>query len=270
MTTRSRDLDGKVAVVTGSASGIGECVAHTLAGRGAAVLVADLDGEGAEAVSAAIAAEGGIADHLRVDVSDESQVSAMMARAVERFGGIDVVHNNAAATGADVIGRDGDIATMTVGVWDRTMAVNLRGAMLGCKHGLPRLLERGGGVIVNTSSDSALAGDLSRSAYGASKAAINALTSYVATQYGRRGIRCNAVSPGLVLTPAADRNLTGQAREIFRQNHLSDRFGYPQDIANVVAFLASDEGSFINGQVLCADGGMLTHTPVYAQFIGST
>jgi NAD(P)-dependent dehydrogenase (short-subunit alcohol dehydrogenase family) len=268
VTDRGRDFEGKVAVVTGAASGIGECSAHTLAGRGASVVVADRNVAGAETVAKAIIEAGGMAEPFEVDISLEEQVRSLMAFAVDRFGGLDVVHNNAADTSAEVIGRDFDVATMTVDVWDRTMAVNLRGTMLGCKHALPRLIERGGGVIVNTSSDAALAGDLSRTAYGASKGGINALTMYVATQYGRQAIRCNAVSPGLVMTPSADRNLTGEDRDIFRRNHLSARFGRPEDIANLVAFIASDEGSFVNGQIICADGGMLAHTPVYEKYVG--
>lgn len=261
-------LDGKVAIVTGAASGIGECSARTLAGHGAAVIVADVNGEGARGVAESIESDGGRAGSFEVDVSVEGQVAAMVAHAVASFGGVDILHNNAADTRAEVIGRDGDVAGMEVGVWDQTLAVNLRGTMLGCKHVLPHLMDRGGGAIVNTSSNSGLSGDLSRTAYGASKAGINALTQYVATQYGMRGIRCNAVSPGLVMTPAADRNLTGEAREIFRLNHLTERFGVPQDIADAVAFLVSAEASFVNGQVLCVDGGMLAHTPTYAQFIG--
>lgn len=262
-------FDGRVAIVTGAASGIGERSARTLAERGASVVVADVNGAGAEAVADSITAGGGTATWFAVDVSVEEQVSAMVNHAVERFGALDVVHNNAADTGAEVIGKDGTVDCMEVSVWDQTMAVNLRGTMLGCKHAIPRLLERGGGVIVNTSSNSGLSGDLSRTAYGASKAGINALTMYVATQYGRRGIRCNAVSPGLVMTPAAERNLTGEAREIFRLNHLTERFADPDDIARVVAFLVSNDASFINGQIICVDGGMLAHTPTYAQFMGA-
>jgi NAD(P)-dependent dehydrogenase (short-subunit alcohol dehydrogenase family) len=262
-------LDGKVAIVTGAASGIGERTARTLAARGAAVVVADIDERGAKEVAESISAGGRTASWFAVDVSVEDQVAALVQHAADRFGGLDVMHNNAADTRAEVIGQDGTVDTMDVGVWDQTMAVNLRGTMLGCKHAIPRLLERGGGVIVNTSSNSGLSGDLSRTAYGASKAGINALTMYVATQYGMRGIRCNAVSPGLVMTPAAERNLTGEAREIFRLNHLTPRFAAPDDIARVVAFLASDDASFINGQVLCVDGGMLAHTPTYAQFMAA-
>jgi NAD(P)-dependent dehydrogenase (short-subunit alcohol dehydrogenase family) len=263
------NIEGKVAVVTGAASGIGECSARTLARLGASVVVADVNSAGAESVATSIAADGGRASWVAVDVSVESQIEAMVEHAVERFGGLDILHNNAADTRAEVIGRDGMVDAMDVGVWDQTMAVNLRGTMLGCKHAIPRMLERGSGAIVNTSSNSGLSGDLSRTAYGASKAGINALTMYVATQYGMRGIRCNAVSPGLVMTPAAEINLTGEAREIFRLNHLTARFGVPEDIARVVAFLASDDGSFINGQVLCVDGGMLAHTPTYAQFMAA-
>jgi NAD(P)-dependent dehydrogenase (short-subunit alcohol dehydrogenase family) len=264
------NLEGKVAIVTGAASGIGECSARTLAGLGASVVVADINGSGAESVAASIVEDGGSASWFSVDVSVEAQVAALVDHAVGRFGGLDVVHNNAADTRAEVIGRDGTVDSMDVDVWDQTMAVNLRGTMLGCKLAIPRLLERGGGVIVNTSSNSGLSGDLSRTAYGASKAGINAVTMYVATQFGRYGIRSNAVSPGLVLTPAADRNLTADAREIFRLNHLTERFGAPQDIANAVAFLASDQASFINGQILCVDGGMLAHTTVYGQFMAAS
>jgi NAD(P)-dependent dehydrogenase (short-subunit alcohol dehydrogenase family) len=263
------NLDGKVAIVTGGASGIGECSARTLAQHGASVVVADINGSGAAAVAESIRADDGTSSSFAIDVSVDEQVAALVDHAVTTFGGLDVIHNNAADTRAEIIGRDGDVAGMDVAVWDQTMAVNLRGTMLGCKHAIPRLLERGG-VIVNTSSNSGLSGDLSRSAYGASKAGINALTMYVATQYGMRGIRCNAVSPGLVMTPATDRNLTAEVREIFRLNHLTKRFAVPEDIANAVAFLASDEATFVNGQVLCVDGGMLAHTPVYAQFMAGS
>lgn len=262
-------LEGKVAVVTGAASGIGECSARTLAHRGASVIVADRNGPGAEEVAASISQTGAVASAFAVDISVEDEVAALFDAAVSRYGGLDIVHNNAADTRDEVIGRDGDVATMDVAVWDQTMAVNLRGTMLGCKHAIGKMLGRGGGAIVNTSSNSGLSGDLSRTAYGASKGGINALTMYVATQYGRHGIRANAISPGLVLTPAADQNLTAEAREIFQLNHLTERFAIPQDIANAVAFLASDDAAMINGQILCVDGGMLAHTPAYAQFLAA-
>ena len=197
---RSTGLEGKVAIVTGAASGIGRATAEVLARAGAAVLVADLDGDGADSVAEAIAAGGGEAAGQPVDVSDETAVAAMVAAAVDRFGGLDILHNNAAAIGASSPGADRDIAKLDVDVWDRTMAVNLRGVMLGCKHAIPHLLARGGGAIVNTSSGSSQRGDVTIPAYAVSKGGVDTLTLYVATQYGKQGIRCNAIAPGLILT----------------------------------------------------------------------
>jgi NAD(P)-dependent dehydrogenase (short-subunit alcohol dehydrogenase family) len=258
-------LEGRVAVVTGSASGIGEAVVRTLARRGASVVVADINGPGAEQVAEAIAADGGRARPCTVDVAQPDQVHAMVATALAAFGRVDILHNNAMA-GSPL---DLDVVHLDLAAWDLAMSVNLRGYLVGCQAVLPHMLERGTGVIINTSSNSGLSGDLTRTAYGVSKAGVNALTMYVATQYGRRGIRCNAVSPGLVMTPAmeAAQALSAQDREIYHLSHLTPRFAYPADIANYVAFLVSDEAEMINGQILCIDGGMLAHTPSYAQFL---
>jgi NAD(P)-dependent dehydrogenase (short-subunit alcohol dehydrogenase family) len=265
MAASTSGLEGRVAIVTGAASGIGECTAHTLAQRGARVVVADMDGAGAARVAGEINAAGGSAVAATVDIAEEAQVVAMVATAVSAFGTVDVLHNNAGGTGL----ADGDVATMDVTEWDRTFAVNTRGTMLCSKAVLPIMLERGSGVIVNTASNSGLSGDLTRTAYGVSKAGVCMLTQYVATQYGRLGIRCNAISPGLVMTPKMESTeaLPESVRQIYQLSHLVPRFAYPQDIANVVAFLASDESGYINGQILCVDGGMLAHTPSYANFL---
>jgi NAD(P)-dependent dehydrogenase (short-subunit alcohol dehydrogenase family) len=259
------NLSERVAVVTGSASGIGECVARTLADRGATVIIADIDGSGGRRVEEGINASGGEAMAIEVDVSGAEQVQAMIDQAIAAFGRVDILHNNAVG-GAP---GDSDVIHMDLDAWDLAMAVNLRGYLLGCRAVLPHMLERHGGVIVNTSSNSALAGDLTRTAYGVSKAGINTLTTYVATQYGRLGVRCNAISPGLVMTPKmeAAEYLSVQDREVYQLSHLTPRFAYPQDIANAVAFLVSDDAEMINGQILCVDGGMLAHTPSYAQFL---
>ena len=253
-------LHDKVAIVTGSASGIGRATARLLAAEGASVVVADLDEAGASAVVSEIEADGGKAIATQVDVSVEEDVHEMIATAVSTFGGLDVLHNNAAALGSASPGLDMDIANMDVDVWDRTMAVNLRGVMLGCKHAIPALLERGGGAIVNTSSGSAQRGDLAIPAYGVSKGGVDTLTRYVAAQYGKQGIRCNAIAPGLILTHEVDR-FGGEAYvKMLEEHHLTPRVGRPEDIAQAVLYLASDAASFVTGQILNVDGGILMAT----------
>ena len=260
-------LSDKVAIVTGSASGIGRATARLLAAEGASVLVADLDIAGAEKVVAEIEAEGGRAAAQQTDVSEEAAVEAMVSAAVDNWGGLDILHNNAAALGAASPGRDADIASMDVDVWDRTMAVNLRGVMLGCKHAIPAMLERGGGAIVNTSSGSAQRGDLTIPAYAVSKGGVDTLTKYVATQYGKRGIRCNAIAPGLVLTHGVE-NFGGAAYvEMLAEHHLTPRVGRPEDIAHAVLYLVSDAAAFVTGQIVNVDGGILSHASPFADIL---
>jgi NAD(P)-dependent dehydrogenase (short-subunit alcohol dehydrogenase family) len=260
-------LKDKVAIVTGSASGIGRATARRLAAEGASVLIADITGAGAGDVAREINADGGRAAAQQVDLARPDSVEAMAAAAVERFGGIDILHNNAAATGPDTLGRDGGIIDAELDVWDTTMAINLRGAMLACKYAIPAMIERGGGSIINMSTNGSVAADVARVAYGVSKGGINALTVYVATLYGPQHVRCNAISPGLVMTEAADRTLPPPAKQIFIDNHLTPDLCRPEDIASVVAFLASDDSRQITGATLRVDGGMLAHLPMYAQMI---
>jgi NAD(P)-dependent dehydrogenase (short-subunit alcohol dehydrogenase family) len=258
-------LAGRVAIVTGAASGIGRASALALAREGAAVLVADLDAAGAARVAAEIVAAGGRGTAQRTDVSDPASVAAMVEAAVGELGGLHVLHNNAAASDPATIGADGEVADLDLAVWERTLAVNLRGPMLGCKCAIPRMLERGGGSIVNTSSASGLVGDLARAAYGVSKAGLDALTRYVATQYGKRGIRCNSIAPGVIATPALEANVPREELAIYERSHLTPRLGCPEDVAAAVVFLASDAAAFITGQTLCVDGGLLAHHPTVAE-----
>ncbi len=258
-------LRGRVAIVTGGGSGIGRASALALAREGAAVLVADLSLEGAERVAGEIVAAGGRAAARAVDVSDEASVAGMVADAVARFGGLDVLHNNAAATSWDVLGGDGEITGLDLAIWERSLAVNLRGPFLGCKHAIPAMLKRGRGAIVNTSSASGATGDLVRTAYGVSKAGVDGLTRYVATQYGKRGIRCNAIAPGVIETPALRQNVPAEQIALFERHHLTPRLGSPEDIAAAVVFLASDDAAFITGQVIAVDGGLLAHHPTVAE-----
>jgi NAD(P)-dependent dehydrogenase (short-subunit alcohol dehydrogenase family) len=260
-------VQGKVALVTGAGGGIGAACALALAREGAAVAVADIDLGTAERQVSAIEAQGGRAIALRVDLGDEASVLAMVEATASRLGGLDILHNNAADTRLSST-CDRPVATVHTEVWDAILRTNLRGTMIALRAAIPHLRRRGGGAIVNTSSNAALAGALSHSAYSASKAAINSLTQSVATQHGKEGIRCNAISPGLIVTPSTkDSYAASGVGEIMLRHHLTPRLGRPEDIAAAVVFLASDEAAFITGQVICVDGGSLAHQPYVADFV---
>jgi NAD(P)-dependent dehydrogenase (short-subunit alcohol dehydrogenase family) len=255
------DLQGKVAIVTGAASGIGAVTAETLARHGASVVVAGHRREGAEAVAARIREAGGTAVGVGVDVAVEEDVAAMVKVAVDEFGGLDALNNNAAATSMDGMGVDLDVVNVPVAVWERTMAVNLRGPMFGCRYVIPELLRRGGGTIVNTSSAAGLAAERTRVSYGVSKAGLHALTRHVANAYGKQNVRCNAVALGLVETERMQHIMTPKMIARIVEHNALDRIGSPADVANVISFLFSDEASFITGEVITIDGGFTSHLP---------
>jgi NAD(P)-dependent dehydrogenase (short-subunit alcohol dehydrogenase family) len=265
MTGNGERFDGKVAIVTGGGSGIGRATSLRLASEGARVTVADIDGDAAVAVVAEIEAAGGVARAQVVDVADDDAVRATVTDTVGAYGGLDVLHNNAAAL--DQNRNDQDVVTMDLATWERVMAVNLTGPMLGCRHAIPALLERGGGAIVNTASAAAFYGSRSLLAYGTSKAGVVALTQYVATAYSDRGVRCNAVAPGVVVareSQAAAGGPMGDRLRRYTVGHLVGRLGYPEEIAAAVAYLASDDAAFVTGTVLRVDGGFTAHDPGYA------
>jgi NAD(P)-dependent dehydrogenase (short-subunit alcohol dehydrogenase family) len=254
-------LEGKVAIVTGAGSGIGEATARLMAREGASVVVADINGAEAERV----AVELDRAVVAEVDVSDEPSVVRMVETAVESFGRLDVLHNNATDSSTNAI--DTDIVTLDMAVFDRLIAVNLKGAFMGCKHAIPHMLALGGGSIVNTASIDGFVGRGVRAAYGASKAGVVLLTKSVASQYGTRGIRCNAVAPGLTLTPGAVGNATSEYIEASSSRYPMPRLCTPEDVANAVLFLASDEAAYVNAATLMVDGGATVYMSS-AQFAG--
>jgi NAD(P)-dependent dehydrogenase (short-subunit alcohol dehydrogenase family) len=252
-------LAGKVAVVTGGGGGIGGSTARALAREGAAVLVVDIDEAAAGSVAAAIGDAGGDAAAYRADLSDEDQVVAAVHAATARFGRLDVLHNNAALTDSDFLRADSAVTDLSVEVWERTLAVNLRSQMLTCKHAVPTMVRGGGGSIINMSSGASLKGDRTRTAYGVSKAGVNALTLYVATSHGKQGIRANAILPGLVITDAVRAHLDEATLARLGTATLTPSVGQPEDIADVVVFLASDESRYVTGQLIAVDGGMSAH-----------
>jgi len=262
-------LAGKVAIVTGAGSGIGAACARALAAESAKVIFADINAANAEQQVAAARAAGYEASACAVDIGDESSIRSMIDFAIDRYGALDVLHNNAADTRLSST-RDAPVENMDIGVWDDLMRINLRGTMLGCKYAIAPMRARGGGSIINTASGAGQAGMLSHTAYGVSKAGVIMLTKYVATQHGKEGIRCNTISPGLIVTPATAANYAASgAGEMMLRHHLTPRLGKPEDIANAVVFLASDESAFVTGETLAVDGGALAHQPFYADTMGS-
>src|SRR5580704_5776133 len=252
-------LAGKVAIVTGGGGGIGGGTARVLAREGAAVLVVDINESAASAVVGEIEDAGGTAASFEADLSAEDQVIATVGAATARFGRLDIVHNNAALTDSDFLSADTAVTDLSVEVWERTMQVNLRSQMLMCKHVVPIMVGGGGGSIINMSSGASMKGDRTRTAYGVSKAGVNALTMYVATSHGKLGIRVNAILPGLVITDAVRAHLTDAIVSSLGKATLTPSVGQPEDIADVVVFLASDESRYITGQMIAVDGGMSAH-----------
>ena len=258
------ELSGKVAMVTGAASGIGEASARALAAAGAKVAVADLKVESAQVVADSIKQTGADAIAVGFDVSDEAQVTAGVDAVVKAFGGVDILHNNAAITSVEFLMRDGMVGDLDVALWDQTMAVNVRGYMLCAKHVIPLMLARGGGVIINTSSGAGMQGEMVRSAYGTSKAAVIGFTRSVATQYGKQGIRCVTVMPGLTMTRSVAASMPPPIIDMMKRHTLTRELASPENVADAVAFLASDRAALITGAVIPVDGGFLAHGPSYA------
>ena len=244
-------LDGKVAVITGAAGGMGREAALLFCAEGARVCVADVDREHGEQT----AADAGDAFFFQVDVSDPDSVRAMYAATAERFGGIDVLYNNAGISPAD----DSSILETDPEAWDRVQAVNTRGVYLCCKHGIPYLLERGGGSVINVASFVALLGAAtSQISYTASKGAVLAMTRELGVQFARQGVRVNALCPGPVETPLllaiwGDDPTAAQRRLV----HIPmGRLAKPREIVNAALFLAGDESSYVNAATFVVDGGI--------------
>jgi NAD(P)-dependent dehydrogenase (short-subunit alcohol dehydrogenase family) len=261
-------LQGKIAVVTGGAGGIGAATASLLAAQGARVVVADIDGPGATAVADKIKAAGGEAIAIAGDMGREQDVRAMIDLAPSAFGGLDILFNNAAAIGpTQSLGLDGTVEQQDVAQWDHVMAVNLRGPMLASKYAIPLLRARGGGSIINTVSPAGWQAEPVHAAYGASKAGLILLTKHVACSHGPEGIRCNGIAPGLVVGENTAASLPPRWLDGRLRHTRSTRAGRPDDIAHTVLFLASPEAEYVNGIIIPVDGAYTAHNPYYAEHL---
>ena len=246
-------LDGKIALITGAASGIGAATAQLFAVEGAVVILADVDETGGRRVADEIGPRGVF---YRADVGNPREVESMVTFAVEKFGRLDVLHNNVATAGA--VAPVGD---MPIEAWQRAISVSLSGVFYGMRFALPQMVAQGGGAIVNTASVSGLAADYMLGAYNAAKAGVINLTRTAAIEYARKNIRVNAVCPGSVATPPLLHALgEGDGRRLLEDHHPIGRLGLPEEIARVVLFLASDDSSFMTGSIVVADGGISAHT----------
>jgi NAD(P)-dependent dehydrogenase (short-subunit alcohol dehydrogenase family) len=248
-------LDGRVAVITGAAQGLGATYARALAREGAAVVVADVrDGSG---VVAEIERGGGRALDVRTDVSDEAAVAAMVAAAVARFGRIDILINNAAALeGLAHVG----IAEASVAEWDRVMAVNVRGPFLCAKHVVP-VMRRQGGKIINVASTASFSGGSSFHAYAVSKGAMITFTRGLAQELGRYGICVNAIAPGVTLSETVKNDpwFSGDAGMVLQNRRAIRRAELPEDLVGTILYLASSASDFVTGQTIVVDGGLVMH-----------
>ena len=244
-------LEGKVCVITGAGGGMGEEAAHVFTDEGAKIVVADID----KAAAARVAESIGQSFAVQVDVSDEASVQAMYKAAVEQHGGIDVLYNNAGISPAD----DASVLDTSLDAWQRVQDVNLKSVFLCCKHGIPHLLENGGGSVINVASFVALVGAAtSQISYTASKGAVLSMSRELGVQFARQGVRVNALCPGPVETPLLLRiwSETPGAAERRLVHVPMGRMAKPREIVNAALFLASDESSYVNASTFLVDGGL--------------
>jgi NAD(P)-dependent dehydrogenase (short-subunit alcohol dehydrogenase family) len=253
-------IDGKVALITGAASGIGEATARRFAQEGARVMLADVQDERGRAVQTSIQQAGGIAEFVHCDVSAGEDVAAMVRATVDAFGRLDLLFNNAG------LARGGSLLDVTEEDWDLVINVDLKSIFLCCKYAIPELRKAGGGAIVNTASVAGLRGSVRLHAYSAAKAGVVNLTRSIAAEVGRDNIRVNCVCPGIIVTPIWSAiGLENELRDAFMQASgeriLMGRVGQPEEVASAVLFLCSEDASYITGHALVIDGGVTAADP---------
>ena len=256
-------LKDKVAIVTGSTSGIGIGIARLFASEGAKVVICGRREAKGQAVVDRIAEEGGEAWYHFMDITDTESIEKLFADTVEKFGKLYILVNNA----ANVALKDGRVDELTIEMWDGIFESDMRGTFYATKCALPYLKKNeNGGSIVNIGSMASCGGDLGSTAYACAKAGVDLLTQATALQYGKDNIRCNCVRPGLIVTPENEAYVPQPLKDIFVSNIMVNRYGCPEDIGHMCVYLASDESTYVTGQIVNVDGGMNSHVPTVAQF----
>jgi len=270
-------LDGKVAIISGGASGIGEASARAMASLGARVVIADVNEASAKTIVDDLVANGSEAMSVRANIMSEPDISNLMTEVSSAFGRIEILHNSAGIPRS--IAPDTEVAEMSVEWWNTTLAGHVTSSMLLCKHAIPHMIEAGGGSIINTSSMAAFGATIDQAAYSVAKAGLHALSREVAATYGRDNIRCNTIVPGAVLTPRGRATMTEEMFILFANETPVPYVPSPSDLGNVVAFLASDASRALTGQDFTVNGGLGITLPFWqykmrrkrgAQFEAST
>ena len=253
-----RRVEDKVVIVTGGAGGIGSATARLLAQEGARVVIVDVNGTGAREVADAINQAGGEAMPVTADVSSVEDVKRAVGTAVGTFGALHALVNNAAT----IPPSQDRVADLELDTWERELAVNLTGPLLGSKYAIPHMIGAGGGAIVHIASAAGLRGEDRRTVYGATKSGLLGLSRSIAVQYGKQGIRSNVVAPGFSLTQQMIERWSKEMLSVALEHTMTPRLGTPEDQAAAVLYLVSDESAFVTGQVLAVDGGLTSHLAV--------
>lgn len=251
-------FENKVAIITGAAGGIGEATARRLVAEGAKVVIADYSKERADKLASELNQEGHDARAVYFSATDLQSCKELIEFAMKEYGQVDILINNVGGTD---LKRDSNIENLDINYFDEAFHLNLLCMMYLSQQVIPIMISQGGGNIVNVASVSGITADANGTLYGAGKAGVINLTRYIATQMGKKNIRCNGVAPGLVLTPAALNNLNENVRNVFLGQCTTPYLGEPKDIAATIAFLASEDARYITGQTIVADGGLTIHNP---------
>lgn len=256
-------LENKIAIVTGSTSGIGVGIAKLYAGEGAKVVICGRRKEKGQAVVDEIINAGGEATYHFMDITETESIEALMEDTVKKYGKIDILVNNAANVGL----KDGRVDELTLEMWDAVFQSDLRGTFYATKCVIPYLQKNEtGGSIINIGSMASCGGDLGSTAYACAKAGVDMLTQSTALQYGKENIRCNCIRPGLIVTPENEAAVPQALKDIFLSNIMVNRYGCPEDIGQLCVYLGSDESAYVSGQIMNVDGGMNSHVSTVAQF----